>query len=72
MEEYPADIFADQRKANLGLIEEQEGATQRKAGGGVARTCLIFREAAVRGSAAAEKALRQRNGVHGSPVLWKA
>ena len=62
VEEYAADIVADQRKAELVLIEEQECATQIQPRSRVARPRLQFREPAMRGTAAAEETLGQRDG----------
>src|SRR5882724_10967947 len=55
-----ADIFADQRKAQFRLIEQQRRAAERESRGEVARSRLVFIEAAVRRTAAAEETLRQR------------
>src|ERR1035441_8577762 len=62
VEEHAADIVADQWKPKLRLIEHQEIAAQRKSRGVVARARLAFREGAMRAAAAAEEALRQRDG----------
>src|SRR6185369_813066 len=61
VEEYAADIVADQREAQLVLIEEQECATQIQPRSRVARPRLQLREPPMRGAAAAEETLRQRD-----------
>src|ERR1035437_2200372 len=63
MKQHAGDIVADQREAQLDLIEQDCRAPQREAGYRVARSGLVFREAAVRSAAAAEKAFRQGDGV---------
>src|ERR1017187_9565249 len=61
VKQHAADVLAHQREAQLGLVEEDRGAPQREAGHRVARSGLVFGEAALRSAAAAEKALRQRD-----------
>src|SRR5205085_7194183 len=56
-----AHVVAHQREPELRLVEQERRATQRKTGVGIARPCLIFGKAAMRGTAAAEETLRQRN-----------
>src|SRR5262249_36498039 len=59
------DVVADQRKTQLRIVEQQSFAAEREAGQGVARPGLVIGKTAMRGAAAAEKALRQRNSLVG-------
>ncbi len=60
---HSSDIISDQGKTEFGLIEQEGRASQGETRGGIARPRLIFRKAAMRSAAAAEKALRQRHRV---------
>src|SRR5437016_7820754 len=56
-----ADVGARQWEPQLGLMEQERRAADREAGRQIAGTCLIFRERAKGGAAAAEEALRERH-----------
>src|ERR1017187_4149771 len=64
-----ADVVADQRKAELGLVEQESAAAQGEASAGVAGTGLKFGKAAVGVAAAAEEAFGQGNGQGGIAVV---
>src|ERR1700733_1187146 len=65
VKQHAPDVVSDQRKAQLRRMEKHGIAADRESGLQIARSGLVVREYALRGAAAAEESLRQRDELTG-------